>query len=491
MPRILLFCAALSAVPYAGAAVSIHVETSKAVHTMRGGAGASWHAIGPAAFTYWPSNRHNRNARGSGWGGNPPLAYEEAWKDLRAHARWLGLDFLRVEIDVRMYEPERGRFDWDNEELQTLYRILDICEELKADVFLTQMWQDVEWNAFPTAGRLQSAPKSIADFAAGAGALLDHLVNQRGYHSIKWFCMTNEPGASWGWWNGADGQPAKLMPALHALREEFDRRKIAVGLSGPDWSGLEQRTEFDFDDPVLAAHDAHNYSDTADVELEQVWAKRAHARGLPFFLTEFGTWAGDNPFTNPLTSSPAAYSNQLTGAEKLIGGLNAGVDGFNRWSYTNRGDLDGQWQLVRTFDRQTWDYLRRVDPEPVPYFTYGILTRFLAKHSKVLETTVDRPGVSCATVRSPRGDLTILVLNHTGAAKETALTLAGLDGDRVVYKYQVTEGSITSAGYRMEALRSFPLARGAAKFSDTLPAQSITVYSTYRLGAEDAGITAE
>ena len=58
--------------------------------------------------------------------------------------------------------------------------------------------------------------------------------------------------------------------------------------------------------------------------------------------------------------------------------MNVGVDGFNRWSFTNRGDLDGQWQLVRTFDTNTWQYFKRVAPEPVPYFSYGILTRFLA-----------------------------------------------------------------------------------------------------------------
>ncbi len=483
MPHFVFLCFALLAPP----PVSIRVDTAKVVHTMRGGAGASWHAIGPAAFTYSPSNRHNRNARGSGWGGNPPLSYEEAWKDLRAHARWLGLDFLRVEIDVRMYEPERGRFDWDNDEMRTLYRILDICEEMKADVFLTQMWQDVEWNAFPAAGRLQSAPKSIPDFAAGAGELLDQLVHKRGYSCIRWFAMTNEPGASWGWWNGADGNPVALMPTLHALREEFDRRKLAVGLSGPDWSGLDQHTEFDFEDKALAAHDAHNYSNTPDIELERMWADRAHRLGLPFFLTEFGTWAGDDPFAHPMTSSPAMYSNQLIGAEKLIGGLNAGVDGFNRWSFTNRGDLDGEWQMVRTFDRQTWDYLKRVDPEPVPYYSYGILTRFLAKHSSVLETTVDSPGVSCATLRSPKGNLTMMVLNHTGASREASISLAGVDAGRVLYQYRVVESAISRPGYRMESLRSFP----AGRFSDTLPADSITVYSTYRLAGSDPGITGE
>ena len=37
---------------------------------------------------------------------------------------WLGLDWLRVEMDRRMYEPQKGQFDWDNEEMRTLYRSL-------------------------------------------------------------------------------------------------------------------------------------------------------------------------------------------------------------------------------------------------------------------------------------------------------------------------------------------------------------------------------
>jgi hypothetical protein len=32
----------------------------------------------------------------------------------------LGLDFVRVELDMRMYHPQRDVFTWDNEEMQTL-----------------------------------------------------------------------------------------------------------------------------------------------------------------------------------------------------------------------------------------------------------------------------------------------------------------------------------------------------------------------------------
>ena len=79
----------------------IRIDLSNVKHWMAGGAGASWHAMGPTA--YWYKNlpgRLNRNSRGSGWGGNPPLEYQEAWSDLKTHARWLRARF----------RPRRNRY---------------------------------------------------------------------------------------------------------------------------------------------------------------------------------------------------------------------------------------------------------------------------------------------------------------------------------------------------------------------------------------------
>lgn len=472
----------------------IRIDTSSVKHVMAGGAGASWHAMGPDAYWYKDLNpaKVNRNSRGSGWGGNPPLEYAEAWKDLRRHARWLGLDFIRVEIDMRMYEPERGRFDWENDQMQTLYRILDACQENNVDVFFTQMWADVEWNAFEGAGRLQSAPKSVEDFAQGLATLMEHLVKARHYTCIHWLCLVNEPGYDWSWWQGADGKPVSLMPALHAVRAELDKRGIKVGLSAPDWSSMGQNTsEFDFNDRVVAAFDAHNYAYFPNTNLQKLWADMAHARGIPFFQSEFGDWAGDDPFTNRTTGSPKSYSNQLVNAEKVIGGMNVGVDGFNRWSFVNRGDLDGEWQLVRTFDTNTWQYFKRVVPEPVPYFSYGILTRFMAKHSRVLETETGSSDLVAAALQSPGGNLTLYVLNKGDARQNVTLRFANLKGSRTLYKYQVTESALTKSDFKMNPLTSFEISDTKPEFADALPPTSITAYSTFKLTHDDPGETTD
>ncbi len=59
------------------------------------------------------------------------------------------MDLCRVEIEQRMFLPERDRFTWENAEMRILYRILDWCDRRNADVFFQQMWCNVDWNPYP------------------------------------------------------------------------------------------------------------------------------------------------------------------------------------------------------------------------------------------------------------------------------------------------------------------------------------------------------
>ncbi len=122
--------------------LKIQVDAANVTHQMKGGIGASWHALIhdiPLENDKYDYPVRHINPRGSAYAGNPPLTDTAAWNQLYEHAKWLGLNFVRVEIDMRMYEPERNVFDWSNDEMQTLYRILDWCEANHADVFLQQM----------------------------------------------------------------------------------------------------------------------------------------------------------------------------------------------------------------------------------------------------------------------------------------------------------------------------------------------------------------
>jgi hypothetical protein len=484
-----------SNVPPGSAPVSVAVRLDQPLHRMAGGLGASWHAIrrevpfDPDGMT--PGRRGA--PQGSAFGGNPPLENTAAWQDLERHFRWLGLDWCRVELAQRMYQPGRERFDWDNAEMRTLYRILDVCESNRVDVFLTQMWGDVEWNAHEGVHPLQSAPKSMADFARGLGELCEHLLRRRGYTCIRWLCINNEPGIADGWWLGPERRIESITPALQAVRAELNRRGLALPLSAPDFYtvGYIGKAPFDFDASV-GAFDAHTYVESPEdyARFTRQWVEYARARGKPFFISEMGDfalgWQGSSP-------GPRLYGTQLSVARKVLTGLNLGVDGFNRWSFVNRGNLDGQFQLVRTWDMDRHEYLPRVEPEPVPYYAYGLLTRFQARHSEVLEVTVpEGAGVMAAALRSPAGQLTVYLLNLETGDRAVSLRLHGVAPNREWFRYQVDEKALAEPGLRL-APKSLMVGtiEEAQTAQLTLPARSLTALSTYRLALDAPGIFAE
>ncbi len=469
---------------------TITIDASKKIHTMQGGMGASWHALSkeiPLENEKYKYPIREIAPRGSAYGGNPPVSDTAAWNQIRDHASWLGLNFIRVELDQRMYEPERNHFDWNNEEMQALYLILDWCQANGADVFLQQMWGHVEWNAYSGVHPLLSAPANLDDFANGIATLLEYLTMQKGYTCIKYFCMTNEPpGGPWGyWWEYGDAK-GSLNDAWKRLKEEFDARGIAIPISGPDWTSMppfdESKLSFA---PYLGSFDIHSYDGVTpegEANLKR-WAEWAHAQNKPFFMTEYGNMSLGYGDDHPGQKSFAAA---LSNANDVIRALRANVDGVNRWSYTNRGDLDGQWQLIQTYDRETKTYLENVVPENEAYFGFGIISRFLSKYSSTVEVSVNQPDsvVMIVALMSPKGELTAIMLNLSEQILNLNLEIKSLP-DKQLNIYQVTKESVNQPGFTLNSIGDFNSNKNKKLI---LPSRSITTVSSYLLKNQDKGI---
>lgn len=482
--------------------VEITVDTNKAINTMRGGIGASWHAI----ETPIPIGHG-----GSGWGGYPPAEDEAAWQQIYRYASWLGLDWNRVEIEQRIYEPERNQFTFDSPEMRILYRILDWNQKNHTDVFFQQMWDNTAWEAYPQFAndpikRVHSAPEDLDAFANGLATLMQYLIKERGYTCIKWLAITNEPGENWSWWQSPLYGPLSIGPGLAAVRKALDQRGLSLPLSGPDVStgGFPATAPNGYDFlPLLGAYDFHYYDVSSEfgksaqkqiAEQEQhaaFWAKFAHDQGKPLFLSEFGSsvWG-----LSPDTDNPSSMKSILISIELVIREANAGVDGFNRWSFLNRGDLDGQWQYVDTWDRKQKKLLTEFTPHANSYFSVGLLSRFIAKHSDVLTSQVSGADVKnwqrvfCAAFRSGNGNLTLAVINDAQDEFPLKLTWAGTPPAAKFYRYGYDSTERNRADVKVNPQPDFSPAAGSASWQDTLPPESLTIYSTYKLDAEDPGI---
>jgi len=400
-----------------------------------------------------------------------------------------------------MYEPQRNRFDWDNPEMRILYRILDWCERRGCDVFLTQMWANVDWNAFPeyrdsVTGRIHSGPASVEDFAEGLATMVEYLVKTKKYTCIRWLCITNEPSYSFSWFQRPPNTPMSITPALAAVRKALDKRGLNVQLSGPDVGTLAfDPAKVDYQQSV-GAYDLHDYYHGFDwkesgnrgrltnhVAMMKAWANWAHQQDKPLFLSEYGSFMGYPPFLTALRD-----------AEMVVRDLSAGVDGFNRWSFLNRGDLDGQWQLLQTWDAKNSKLLNGFSPYPNAYYFIGLLSRFTAKHSTVLScgvqggTIAPHQRVFAAALRSPNGNLTVAVVNDAPREWDAAIGFQAAGSEIRLHKYCVSQADKDRAEIAVDPKAEFHITTANPVLKDRLAPESLTIYTTYQLKHSEPGV---
>jgi len=376
--------------------------TDSVINIMQGGFGASMHAIEDSL----PVSTYNGNYRsygGSAWGGNPPAEDSARWNQIYQHCDWLGLDWCRVEIEHRMFEPQKGKFTFNNKEMHILYRWLDYCQHRNVDVYLTEMWPHARWlvhKNFLGDGikELLSAPSDFNAWADGLTRLLNFLINEKKYTCIKWLSIVNEPMEEWSWWKKADGSSQDIIDGLKIMKEKLAAAGLPVKLVATDGSLKYETKAIEKYLPYIGAISFHDYSATYDwwnskpfiaddVDAIGLFKKLGRENGnLPVFMAEFGTMMFG--FTKD-TNAPSQWRSMLHDVQLMIRMSQAGIDGMNRWSLTNRGDLDGQWQLIDTWDTATKSLRKNITPHVNAYYGIGLITRFTAKNSEVLHTIVD------------------------------------------------------------------------------------------------------
>jgi hypothetical protein len=478
-----------------GHQLTLKIDDQKVTHQMKGGIGASWHALiheMPFDNSKYDYPARFIGNRGSAYAGNPSLLNTSGWNQVCDHAKWLGLNFLRVELAQHMYEPDRNVFDWENDEMVALFRILDWCEANNADVFLQQMWAQVAWNSHDNVHPLISSPKSVEDFVDGIATLLKYLTDTKKYTCIKYFCMTNEPpGGPWGyWWCSGSSVGPTITEVWKALYEKFRQEGISIPISGPDWVSLPpcEPEKMPFD-RYLGAFDIHSYFGfTKKNNAEKIisdWVAFARSKNKPFFVTEIGNmdlgWGTDN-------EGPKTFKAALSNASDVVLGMNLGVDGFNRWSFTNRGDLDGQWQLVNTYNLKTKTYTKEVTPEKVAYYGYAMITRFMGKYASVLfnKFDVNVEGVFATSYKNRDGSISALLVNNLDEAVSLHVEFENESVDKVFYKYEITAGILDNPEFKFNPSAGYKNS-GELKSILILP-ESITVLTTNGLMDTDSGV---
>jgi regulation of enolase protein 1 (concanavalin A-like superfamily) len=420
------------------------------IYSMQGGIGTNWHAM---------EQIHG----GSAGKGNPKWDDTARWDAIRSYADWQGMDYMRVELEQLMYQPEDGVFTWESDEMRTLYVILDWCQAKGADVLLQEMWTGVEWNRIPgTPSAFRSAPNDMAKWAEGFAGMVDHLVNVKGYTCIRWVNIQNE-----GWWG------SKHLEGYVAARAALDALDIDLPLVGPE--GSSGMTVADVK-PYLGGIEEHRYHISSGI------ADRGNGvPELPFFWGEFGTQIS--------ASGQSSYANNMICARWIVGGLNRGVDGFAKWEFTNVNNVDGEWSFIDTWDTAT-NTLRPVfSRRPNTFYMMGLLSRYSAKNSRVHSTYASHSAITTSLLKSPNGNWSLFVVNSDPAsAHDLTIRLQGLDAPRMFHRYRVTPADQDQENVVMDPSAPFAVSPTGSTLADSIPANSVAVYSTYQLAATDPGV---
>lgn len=471
--------------------VVIDVNFDTVVGELSQGIGASLHAIEDSIVKIG-----DRSYGGSAWGANPAIGDNESWEKVFHHAKWLGMDWTRMEIDQRMYNPRQGVFTWESPEMLILYKYLDFCNQNNIDVLLQQMWSNTAWMAYPKYRNsetdiLRSAPYDKQKFAQSYAALLEHLTKTKGYDCIKWLHFSNEPSENWSWWQSEENIDITedINPVYQIMRTALDSKGVSVPLIGPDrtfYAGLTP-DKFPISDQV-GAYDLHSYnakfdwfeSDNFDaiedlsVDIKK-WVQRARSENKPLLLTEYGTFLyGYAGSSNAVASRNAV----LKDAQLVIRMMNLGVSGFNKWSFVNRGNLDGQWQLIDTWDIKNNKLLApdSIKAHSESYNCFALLSRFAPRGMKVVSSTVNggadstHQRVFAAVLKSDNGDVTALITNDSDS--EYRASFGGNMPDKDYYIY-----SMENLSPQMVDVKS--------RF--IVPAKSVLTISTYNLQDSDMG----
>ena len=424
-----------------------------------------------------------------------------------------GLDWNRVEIEQRIYEPERGKFTFDSPEMRILYRILDWNQKNGADVFFQQMWCNAAWLAYPEfrddpVGRVHSAPADLDAFADGLATLMEHLVKNRGYTCIKWLCINNEPGADFSWWQAPPNKPLSIGPGLAAVRKALDKRGLKLPLSGPDTTtgGFPPSRPAVIDYlHLLGAYDFHDYGADFDFRTRgHIAAAGAERRGLGgnwptakasrSSFPSSARWPTAGCRTNPARAArsrrwPAANWSSAWPMPAWTASTAGAFSTAATWTGNGSSSTRG------TGRRRSCSH--DFPPHANSYFCLGLLEPFYGEAlGGPCQPRRGRPacrlaaGVLCGAAQ-PEGK------PHAGGRQRCSRGVRpqarreGLSQPMRLCRYRYGEAQRDRADVKVDPQKEFPLGPAADALRDTLPPNSLTIYSTYKLEHDAPGVIAE
>jgi hypothetical protein len=308
---------------------------------------------------------------------------------IRKRVEWMRLPIVRIMMQSKWCYKGNGWYDWDDPQMKSLYRHLDLCQKLGITVLLTDWGIEQGWLKTPDVSKVED-PK----YAEIISTYINYLLNKKHYTCIRYFILVNEPNhqvEDWARWKkGVENVSA-------AFRKKGLDQKITLMGADCSYSDDWHPNAVDQLQNTLGAYDIHFYAPEEVVRtgalfdwLKTRWAyaltRDPKAKEKPLIVAEAGIMApGFSTSNNPLHLDPR-YGILM--ADYAVQAANAGSWAVLAWMLDDNSHKGFSWGMWKS---------KTGGMETKPWFyTWSLLTRCF------------RPGATIVEAKSTSDDVRVL-----------------------------------------------------------------------------------
>ncbi len=450
------------------------------------------------------ANRHTVDALGCEWDPKILLSVNQKYgvtaEDLdvmKNYIQTLGLQAVRMMVTPDWFEKSNDNddpytadptgFDFDNDEMRSLFAYLKVCEELGVRVTLTWWGAPADcWLACKNIQDWIGAPNDLDEAVENIAYLLGYIRNELGYNCIKELILQNEPSYSFR----VDGGQVDFnyyVSFYQAMKKRLAADEMSdivlVGADDSQHLGWYSQSVEGLQD-ICGKLNSHNYAwsyDTPYLDMlvqEFVEARTALAGDTPFYLGEFGDGSTVGAY---VATSTETYGRGIYVASVVVNALKAGAAGASYWPlhdiyyYENtaggdNGGLMSQGLIGFKKDGQ-WSF------RPT-YYAYGLLCNYIPYGSEVYDVSGDTDHyVDTVAIKTPEGRWSIVAVNRSDAAQTLRISASAIGTAMNTYTYAEgtlpTDQSMIAAGGRISP--------ADGTYTVTLPATSMILLSNIHM----------